>query len=114
MHLVGFRAMADNINKLACLTLPREPENPEPIISIAVDHINDQELDAVDNDCNFRQLTNLPATLILQIGARVMYLDNDLFEHSLFNGSIGVITDLIDENTINVVFPTPLRMITAV
>ncbi|CAG8722592.1 9173_t:CDS:1, partial [Dentiscutata heterogama] len=84
-----------------------------PIISIAVDHINDQELDAVDNDHNFCQITNLSVILILQIEARIMYLDNDLFEHSLFNLSIGIITDLIDENTINVVFLTPLRMITA-
>ncbi|CAG8472462.1 5316_t:CDS:2, partial [Dentiscutata heterogama] len=47
MHLVGFRAMANNINKLACLTLPREPEDPEHIISTAIDY---QEWDAVDND----------------------------------------------------------------
>ncbi|CAG8827061.1 4560_t:CDS:1, partial [Dentiscutata erythropus] len=49
-HLVGFRAMADNINKLACLTLPREPDVPEPVISTAIDRINGQEWDAVDNN----------------------------------------------------------------
>ncbi|CAG8810498.1 568_t:CDS:1, partial [Racocetra fulgida] len=70
-HLVGFCSMADNINKLACLTLPQEPEDPEPIISTAIDHIDNQEWDAVENDHNFRQHTNLPATLILQKGARI-------------------------------------------
>ncbi|CAG8483198.1 24129_t:CDS:2 [Gigaspora rosea] len=45
--------MADNINKLACLTLPRGPEDPDPIISIAVDYINGQEWNAVDNDHNY-------------------------------------------------------------
>ncbi|CAG8796535.1 24266_t:CDS:1, partial [Dentiscutata erythropus] len=42
--------MADNINKLACLTLPQEPEYPDPIISTAVDYINDQEYNTLDND----------------------------------------------------------------
>ncbi|CAG8517806.1 13382_t:CDS:2, partial [Dentiscutata heterogama] len=51
--------------------------------------------------------------LILQKGARVMYLDNALFEHGLYNGSIGIIIDLIDDDTISVMFPAPLRMIKA-
>ncbi|CAG8548498.1 12760_t:CDS:2 [Dentiscutata heterogama] len=90
-----------------------EPNDPDPIISTAVDYINGQEWDAVDNDRNIRQHTNLPATLILQKGARVMYLDNDLFENGLYNGSIGIVIELINEDTVNVVFPAPLRMITA-
>ncbi|CAG8709439.1 9564_t:CDS:2, partial [Dentiscutata heterogama] len=86
MHLVGFRAMANNINKLACLTLLREPEDSDPVISTAVDYIN---------------------------SVCFMYLDNDLFVHSLYNGSIGIIIKLINKDTINIVFPAPLRMITA-
>ncbi|CAG8447118.1 15142_t:CDS:2 [Dentiscutata erythropus] len=62
-HLVGFRAMANNINKLACLTLPQDPENPEPIISIAIDHINNQECDAIDNDRNFSYIKTDPAVI---------------------------------------------------
>ncbi|CAG8511047.1 16982_t:CDS:1, partial [Cetraspora pellucida] len=42
-----------------------------------------------------------------------MYLDNALFEHGLYNGSIRVIIELTDKDTVNVVFLTPLRMITA-
>ncbi|CAG8694016.1 1847_t:CDS:2, partial [Racocetra fulgida] len=47
---VGFRAMADNINQLACLSLPREPDDPEPSITTAIDHIDNQEYDAIEND----------------------------------------------------------------
>ncbi|CAG8754361.1 14705_t:CDS:1, partial [Gigaspora rosea] len=85
----GFRAMDNNINKLAYLTLPQEPENPKPIISIAIDHINGYEWDAINNDHNFCQHTKLPVTLILQKGACIIYLDNALFEHGLYNRSIG-------------------------
>ncbi|CAG8794230.1 13421_t:CDS:1, partial [Racocetra fulgida] len=99
-HIVGFRAMADEINKLACSSLPLGPEGLDPTVSIAIDHINGQEYDPYDNNHTFRNQTNLPSTLILQQGARVMYLDNLLFEHGLCNGSIGVVTDIIDENTI--------------
>ncbi|CAG8485246.1 14182_t:CDS:2, partial [Gigaspora rosea] len=49
-HLVGFRSMADNINSLVCLSLPRDSEDPDPIISTAVDHINGHEYDGIDND----------------------------------------------------------------
>ncbi|CAG8741605.1 6285_t:CDS:2, partial [Dentiscutata heterogama] len=71
------------------------PDDPEPIISTAINCINGQEWDAVDNN-----------------RARVMYLDNDLFEHGLYNGSIEIIIELIDEDTVNAVFPAPLRIIT--
>ncbi|CAG8642869.1 1211_t:CDS:1, partial [Cetraspora pellucida] len=69
-------------------------------------HVNGKEWDPIENDRIFHHHTNLPATLILQKGSRVMYLENTLFDHGLCNGTIGVITELIDENTINVVFPT--------
>ncbi|CAG8552346.1 2995_t:CDS:1, partial [Cetraspora pellucida] len=42
-----------------------------------------------------------------------MYLDNHLIEHSLCNRSIGIITDIIDENTIKATFPTPQTIVTA-
>ncbi|CAG8498766.1 16821_t:CDS:2, partial [Dentiscutata heterogama] len=76
------------------------------------DNINNQEWDVVDNNHNFCQLTNLSATLILQKGAHVMYLDNDLFKHGLYNRSIGIIIELINEDTVNAIFLAPLRIIT--
>jgi ATP-dependent exoDNAse (exonuclease V) alpha subunit len=52
-----------------------------------------------------RYYTNLPSELIIREGARVMFLTNRLFKEELCNGSIGVITKLIDENHIDVAFP---------
>jgi len=43
--------------------------------------------------------------LILKEDARVMFLTNKLFNEELCNSSIGVITKLIDENQVEVVFP---------
>jgi ATP-dependent DNA helicase PIF1 len=47
----------------------------------------------------------LPSELIIREGARVMFLTNKLFKDELCNGSIGVVTKLIDENHIEVAFP---------
>ncbi|CAG8618617.1 19235_t:CDS:2 [Cetraspora pellucida] len=59
-HLVGFHSIADNINKLACLTLPRESVDSEPVFLVAVDYINHQEWNVFDNDCmlNNRDIIN--------------------------------------------------------
>jgi ATP-dependent exoDNAse (exonuclease V) alpha subunit len=43
--------------------------------------------------------------LIIREGARVMFLTNKLFNENLCNGSIGVVSKLIDEDNIEVVFP---------
>ncbi|CAG8669290.1 10254_t:CDS:1, partial [Scutellospora calospora] len=112
-YIVRFRAMADKINKLSCSSLPLGPEELDPTVLIAIDHINSQEYDLYDNNHIFHNQTNLPSTLILQQEAYVMYLNNLLFEHRLCNSSIGVVTDIIDENTIKVVFPILQTIITA-
>ena len=41
-----------------------------------------------------------------QEGARVMYLNNRLFEHDVCNGTIGVITKIVDRDNVEVAFPT--------
>ena len=48
---------------------------------------------------------NLPSEITIKEGARVMFLTNKLLDKGLCNGSIGVITKLIDENHIEVAFP---------
>ena len=35
----------------------------------------------------------------------IMYLNNKLFEHRICNGSIGVITKIVDNENIEVTFP---------
>ncbi|CAG8798100.1 19007_t:CDS:2, partial [Gigaspora rosea] len=46
----GFHAIADNINRLTCLLLPRELDDYVPIIATAIDYINNQEYNAEEND----------------------------------------------------------------
>jgi len=42
----------------------------------------------------FKMKTNMPSTIRLQQGARVMYLNNSLSKDGICNGTIGIITDL--------------------
>jgi ATP-dependent exoDNAse (exonuclease V) alpha subunit len=75
------------------------------IISSAIDYVNNVECESKEYDKQFRHYTNLPSELMIREGARVMFLTNRLFKEELCNGSIGVITKLIDENHIDVAFP---------
>ena len=50
-------------------------------------------------------ILKLPNTVTLQEGAHVTYLNNKLFEHNIYNGTIGIITKIIDDNNVEVTFP---------
>jgi len=105
-HICGFRHEADTINNLICGFLPTSDEDTSgSLISIAVDHINNVECDPKEYDKQFRHYTNLPSELIIREGARVMFLTNKLFKEELCNGSIGIVSKVIDENNIEVIFP---------
>jgi len=49
--------------------------------------------------------TNYPSELTLAIGARVMYLNNNQFKYGLYNGSIGIVTKIYNQENIEVSFP---------
>jgi hypothetical protein len=105
-NICGFRNEADTINNLVCGFLPVSNDiSSESLISIAVDYVNGIECEPKEYDKQFRHHTNLPSELIIREGARVMFLTNKLFKEELCNGSIGVVTKLIDENHVEVVFP---------
>ena len=94
------------LNNLICGFLPIfENISSGSLISIATDYINDMECAPKEYDKQFRHYTNLPSELTIREGARVMFLTNKLFKDELCNGSIGVVTKLIDENHIEVAFP---------
>ena len=105
-HICGFRHEADSINNLICGFLPiNENISTGSLISIAIDHINHRECEPKEYDKQFRHYTNLPSELTIREGARVMFLTNKLFNEKLCNGSIGIVTKLIDEHHIEVAFP---------
>ena len=105
-YICGFRQEADTINNLICSFLPVfENISSGSFISVATDYINSEECAPKEYDKQFRHHTNLPSELMVREGARVMFLTNKLFKEELCNGSIGIVTRLIDENQIEVAFP---------
>jgi ATP-dependent exoDNAse (exonuclease V) alpha subunit len=106
-HIVGLRQIADDINSLISRCLPFNDRCSDPLASLAIDMLNFEMIDnESDNHLSFKNHTNLPKSVTLQEGSRVMFLNNILFEHSICNGSIGVITKVVDDENIEVTFPT--------
>ena len=54
----------------------------------------------------FKHLMNLLKKVYLQEGACVMFLNNKLFEESICNGSVGIMTKIIKNENMEVTFPT--------
>ena len=89
---------------MLCIHLPFGDTRNDPIISIANDTL---DLEALDDDHTipqFKHQTNLPQSVHLQEGARVMFLNNKLFDDDICNGTIGIITDIIDNTSVEVTF----------
>ncbi|CAG8774924.1 3224_t:CDS:1, partial [Gigaspora rosea] len=49
-YLVGFHTIADNLNKLACLSLLQEYDNLELFVATAIDLIDSQEINTINNN----------------------------------------------------------------
>jgi len=75
------------------------------MISAAEDYIDNAPCELTASSKLFRFKTNLPNSVTLQPGARVMHLNNDLFYKGICNGSIGVIHDVYVNGTVRVAFP---------
>jgi ATP-dependent exoDNAse (exonuclease V) alpha subunit len=67
--------------------------------------MKDIQISSDETDKMFCYYTNYLAEVVLKKGARVMFLNNSLFEKGLFNGSVGVILQIVDENIVKVAFP---------
>jgi PIF1-like helicase/Helitron helicase-like domain at N-terminus len=91
-HIVGFRETAEQINVQICNTLPIE--NEKYLISYSKDIINGEEQECGSADYLMKNKTNLPSVLRLQIGCRVMFLNNKHIKKQIANGTIGVVVDV--------------------
>jgi hypothetical protein len=105
-HVVGLRQTANDINSFICNNLPFNDESSDIIVSKPRDVFNNQIFDNSDDKLHFKNYTNLPSSVTLQEGARVMYLNNRLFEHDICNRTIGVVTKIVDDDNVKVAFPT--------
>lgn len=91
-HIVGYCESANCINTSICNLLTVD-ENGY-LINNAIDIINDDIWEDGKAQSLFKNHTNLPITVCLQHGARVMYLNNDMFNEGICNGTIGIITNV--------------------
>ncbi|CAG8758178.1 10317_t:CDS:1, partial [Acaulospora morrowiae] len=105
-HIVNLRQAADIINEMLCSHLPFDDTQNDPIISIANDILDFEILDDNHTISQFKHQTNLPKSVHLQEGARVMFLNNKLFDDDICNGTIGIVTDIINNTSVEVTFPT--------
>jgi len=102
-HIVAHRESANQINRTICNALP--VDNEKFLISEAIDLIQDTQVSPNQTQSEFKSKTNLPESGRLQPGARVMFLNNTLIKEGICNGTIGVATDLNnDDSTVEVAF----------
>jgi len=102
-HVVGLRKTADEINELICEKFSLSEESLGPFVSAAMGTINHSILNR-DEDFHFNHHTNLPKCVTLQEGAKVMFLNNKLFDHGICNGTVGVVTRITGHQNVEVTF----------
>ena len=95
-HIVGYKETAEQINIQICNTLPIQ--NEKYLISYAKDIINGKEYECGDAEYLMKHKTNLPNILRLQVGCRVMFLNNKPIKNRI------VIDINKDKNTVRVAF----------
>jgi len=76
-------------------------ENDKFMVCEALDYINGVQQLTEMTQSDFKLKTNLPPSLRIQQGARVMFLNNSLIEKGICNGTIGIVMDF-DKETLSV------------
>src|SRR6266496_2968321 len=104
-YIMGYRYVVDMINETIISQLPID-ENDQLFVSVAEDRLNKQLWDTKKCNKHFRKYTNLPDTIYIQKGARVMFLNNTLYENGICHSSIGIIMKIHNEESIDVAFLT--------
>ncbi len=97
--------MSQTINSIISTKLPSFNPNEESFTSISIDFVNNEQWNRFQTEKAFMHHTNYPVELVLSIGTRVMYLNNTQFKHGLYNGSIGIVMKIDDQESIEVAFP---------
>ena len=91
-HIVGYCETSNQINNTICNLLPIN--NDKYLIAESIDFLEGKQVSPELVQIEFKSKTNMPPTVRLQQGARVMYLNNLLQKDGICNGTIGVITDI--------------------
>ena len=74
------------------------------MISEAVDCVDGKIVDD-DYEHLIKNKTNFPKLLRLQLGAKVMFLNNSQIQYQICNGTVGIVTDIdVENNNVRVAF----------
>src|SRR6185436_8839123 len=112
--IVGYKQSAEQLNISLCNLLQVAHEN-EILISTAIDKVNEEVWTSEHSQQIFKQHTNLPINVRFQAGARVMYLSNDMINQGVCNGTVGIVTKVIQQTEqIHVTFLSNRSLIHAV
>jgi hypothetical protein len=102
-YLCSLRKEADAMNHTVLSGMPRD----RAVTFNAIDFENGERLEGQENSRIFKRGTNFPSKVICNIGTKVMFLTNSMLaDKGIANGSIGVITDILHDNTVEAAFPT--------
>jgi len=96
--IVGYKQSAERINISLCNLLETANEN-DILLNKAVDKVNGENWDTEYSQRMFKKHTNLPVEVRLQPGARVMFLNNDMMNQGICNGTIGIVTNVNHQDT---------------
>lgn len=103
-HLCSLRNEAKLLNDLI---LGAIPETKPAAVYNAEDFQNDEPIDSPSTSTIFKHNTNFPSTITCKIGGKVMFLTNGMLHtKGIANGSLGVITDILENGDIEAAFPT--------
>src|SRR5436190_13682018 len=104
-YIVSHRKTSQTINSIISTKLPSFNSDEESFTSISIDFVNNEQWNRSQTEKAFMHHTNYPVELVLSVGTRVMYLNNTQFKHGLYNGSVGIVMKICDQETIEVAFP---------
>jgi PIF1-like helicase/Helitron helicase-like domain at N-terminus len=86
--IVSLRKHAQAINSTILSYIP----NP-PMVKYAVDRSETEVLSLEQTESSFKREMNLPESVDVKVGARVMFLDNSMMASGISNGTTGVVIE---------------------
>src|SRR6266540_7572977 len=110
-HIMGYRHMVDIINEIIIDYLPTDESYYLSFTSFAKDKLNKTSWNTKKSNKHFRRYTNLLDAIQIQKEARVMFLNNTLYENRVCNNSIGIIIKIHNEESIDMAFLTKTGII---
>jgi hypothetical protein len=102
-YLSSLRKEADALNYAVLSGIPSK----KTFVFHAEDFENNLKIYGSAHSRIFKKSTNFATTVVCKVGAKVMFLTNSMLaDKGISNGSIGVITDILQNSDVEAAFPT--------